>query len=157
MFSPRTLDPRRRLAKVMGRIEQAIQFVCTQVCGDLRLIAQYRSQVTLLGHCTLATLLQQMVRRFAPYPLGQHDAHRFGQHQPVGQVKIARHALAVHFQSLGNVQGLYQRTGHHAANFRQGFSLGMPQAQAAFVLLGHGAVQDTEQPRHPCRGTDQHR
>lgn len=41
MFSPRTLDPRRRLTKVMGRIEQAIQFLRAEVRGDLRLFAQH--------------------------------------------------------------------------------------------------------------------
>ena len=86
MFSPRTLDPRRRLAKVMGRIEQTIQFQRTEVRGDLRLIAQYCTQMELFGHRPLAALLQQMVRGFTPYPLRQHNAHRFSQHQAVGQV-----------------------------------------------------------------------
>ena len=58
MFSPRTLDPRRRLAKVMGRIKQAIQLVCIQMCSDFRLIAQDRTQMALFSHRTFAALLQ---------------------------------------------------------------------------------------------------
>ncbi|MNP00002.1 hypothetical protein D3C76_917860 [compost metagenome] len=140
----------------MGRVEQTIEFVCREFGGDLRLITQHRSQMTLFGHGPLAAVLEQMVRGIAAQALRQHNADGFGQHQALGQVQVAAHARGIDFQPFDQCQGLLQRPGHQAADFRQGFPLGMPQAQATLVLLGHGAEHGRQQARHPGCSADQH-
>ncbi|MNM69574.1 hypothetical protein D3C81_811720 [compost metagenome] len=97
------------------------------------------------------------MRGIAADPLREDDAHRFGEHQALGQVEVARHAFGVHFQTLGDQQRLLQAAGHQAANLRQGFPFCMPQPETAFVFLWHGAEQRREQTGYTSRRADQHR
>ncbi|MNU02727.1 hypothetical protein D3C72_2465200 [compost metagenome] len=60
--------------------------------------------MTLFGHGAFAALFEQMVRGIAADPLREDDAHRFGKHQALGQIEVARHALGIHFQPLGDQQ-----------------------------------------------------
>ncbi|MCY1519544.1 hypothetical protein D9M68_542980 [compost metagenome] len=88
--------------------------------------------------------------------LGQGDAHRLGQHQAAGQVEVLAHARSVHFQAGDDQQRLLQRAGGQAAEFGQGFPFGMPETEAALVLLGHGGEHGGDQARRAGGGADQH-
>ena len=136
MFGHGARHPDAGLAQVMGRVEQAIEFFGRQLGTDLRLFTQHGAQVALFGHSALAALLQQVMGVVAAQALGEDDAHRFGQHQALGQVEVTAHARGIHFHALGNHLGLAQRTRYQAADVRQGFPFGMPQTEAALVLLG---------------------
>ncbi|MNV24222.1 hypothetical protein D3C71_1152770 [compost metagenome] len=157
MFSHRPLDPGFGLTEIVGGVQQMIEFSRRQLGGHLRFVAEHRTQVTLFGHRAFAAAFEQMVCGIAADPLGEDDAHRFGEHQALGQIEVVRHAPGIHFQSLGDQQRLLQAARHQAANLRQGFPLGMPQSETALVFLGHGAEQCREQTGYTRRRADQHR
>ena len=71
MFSHGARHPDAGLAGVMGRVEQAIEFFRRQFGTDLRLVAEDRAQVALLGNGALAALLKQVVGAVTAQALGQ--------------------------------------------------------------------------------------
>lgn len=157
VFGERALDPGAGLAEVMGGIEQAVQFVAGQLGAHPRLFAEHRAQLAALLDGAAAALFHQMVRGFAADTAGQGDAHRLGEHQAVGQAKVAAHPLGVHLQAFEQADRLLQRAGNQATEFRQGFPLGVPETEAALVFLRHRREQGRDQPRRTGGGGDQHR
>src|SRR5690606_9713073 len=81
MLSHDAGHPRLCQAKVMGRIEQTIQFFCRKLRTDLFVIAQHSAKMPLLGHSTAATLFDQVMGRVTTDALRQGNAHGFRQHQ----------------------------------------------------------------------------
>ncbi|MNZ47398.1 hypothetical protein D3C78_651130 [compost metagenome] len=97
-----------------------------------------------------------MMGSVAAQALGKDNAHRFGQYEALGQVEVLAHARSVDLQAIGNDLRLTQGTGYQTADLRQGLPLGMPQPQATFVFLRHGAQQGRDQARHPRCRTDEY-
>lgn len=141
----------------MGGIEQAVQFVAGQLGAHSRLFAEHHAQRAALLDGAAAALLHQVMGGFAAKATGQGDAHRLGEHQAVGQAEVAAHPSGIHFQAFEQADRLSQRAGNQATEFRQGFPLGVPEAEAALVLLRHRREQGRDQPRRTGGGGDQHR
>ena len=74
VFGHGALDPAARLAQIVGRIEQAIQFGIVESAADLGTVAQHTAQVAALGHGLLAALLDQFVGFLATDALRQSRA-----------------------------------------------------------------------------------
>src|SRR5690606_34193225 len=152
MFAAGLLDPAGGLTSVVSRIQQPVDQITAQMLRDPGLGMQLLAQMTVLLHGSAEALLQQVVGVLMPQMPGKLDSDQLLQNKNPGLLQVAQHARGVHLQPGRQLAGLVYGTGYQTAQLRQAVPLGMPQTQAALVLLGHGRQQGGNQPGSPGAG-----
>ncbi len=131
------IDHGLRGAEILVRIEQAREFCGRQMPGDLRIGGENVLERALLGEGALGGGLDEIVGGKTAEDGAERHLNRFCEDETASELEIFRHFHGVEFERGDGVCEVMQRAGGERKDFGECFPLGVPAANAAFLLFDH--------------------
>src|SRR5271165_3806822 len=124
--------------EILPGIEELIDFRRAEMFCDGGILRQNLSQMPAFGGGAQAGGFDELVSSRAAEFFSEGHGHSFGKDQAARCFQVFEHFLWMNLDAGERFGKMMERAADELHDFRKSFPFGVPAAQAALVLLGHG-------------------